>query len=560
MAIYGRDFYGLTKYGAAPHVDFEIDPFVANPRGYNTILISWKTPAGTWDDVALVRSRVGYPSGVNDGELVPVGAASSYTDHNLVSGAFYYYSLFISKDGVWTRAGVTSALSIGDVGLFDVLWNRIPRYYRFIRRDNSAITDQYYFNAEVVDRNAYDQENQHLRRFIEVLAWGFNYVGNYSRTLMWANDPKQVHMRDLERLANQLGVPFEHEVPPGVMRNRVANAALLARRRGNLEGIRDLVTDTIGFDVDLNMGDNLFLSIDQAEFANPQFPEWQPGTNYETGALVEYIGRVMRAKTGGAYGSAQSPPVSPAITNTYWDVVAAEEFTSYQLGPDSVNVRAADGTISTWAALHYDTTAIDFVDPSATSLALASGITSPFDSTTAASNSLKLKGDVSGTHDYMLLALTPNTNLTNTLTNDPGAYVPGIGSGIPLPRATPWREDTRYTVGEVVFHAGMTWKARMTSFDRSPLQYPSLWDRVGHDERARVSYSAYVKGTPATDNGVVAGLAFYDERGQYITRWDSKGTHKGLVFSFNDALDPFAPDVCTTPTVGGEETMAIYAG
>jgi hypothetical protein len=400
MAVFGRDFYGLTKYGANVLAEFDVNPFDANPDGYGAIRVTWHSPSGAWDRIRLIRSRTGYAVNETDGEILvdTDGTTNSYVDQGLVGGSFYYYALFVHADDAWNRAGATSSLVVKkpwvrretDIldlrfeqqevpyGHAELMWERIPAYFRYVRRKNTAVTDEYVFapNSEafLIDPESYDQENQHLRQFLNVLGWGLDYVHNYQETLLRANDPRQAHLKDVNRLADEMGIDFEYGVPASVMRSKVANAALLARRRGTLDGLRDVVTLTTGWDVDLQPNQNLFLNRDQSEFANPLYPEWDSGTNYAIGQKVQFEARIFTA-VAGAYGTAQKPPSSPTNSNTWWTVTTDQDVTTLR--------RADTQGVVTWKGF------ANGVNPRA--LGLAVGVSDPISGVGQESNALVVR-------------------------------------------------------------------------------------------------------------------------------------------------------------------------
>jgi hypothetical protein len=347
MAVFGRDFYGLTKYGSNVHTEFDVSPFDALSEAYNSVRVTWHSPAGSWQRLRLLKSRTGYAVDEVDGTIVldSDSPGETFLDTDLQGGCWYYYTIFVlDSTGTWNRAGATSALVVrkpwtrmnGEIvgsryetqqvpyGHADLLWDRIPEYFRYVRPGGSAVTDEYRFApdpmAALYNPDGYDRENFDLRQMLDVLGFGLDYVHTYAETLLAANDPKMAHVSDVDRLAQTLGINFEYSIPAGVMRSKVANAALLARRRGTLDGLRAVAALTTGWDVDLQVNHNLFLNRDQSEFANPIFPEWDSGTNYASGQKAQFEGRIFTAKVGGAYGYDQRPPATGTDSNAWWQV------------------------------------------------------------------------------------------------------------------------------------------------------------------------------------------------------------------------------------------------
>lgn len=528
MAVWGIDFYGQSKYGSSSSAEFDVQPFIAEAEGYNALRLTWTYPTGEWRKVALVKSRSGYPVAVNDGdrilEFTSGNPATYYRDADLDGSTFYYYVLFIQKtDGVWVGAAATSGLSLADTGLSTLIWNRIPKYFRYTRRDGAAVTDDYYFSTDVEDLSRYDVENQHLRRFVDVVGWGLEYLKAYQGSLMYSQDPQKTHVENLERLAEQFGIPFERTVNYGTVRSRIGNGALLSRRRGTLEGLRDVVSLSTGWDIDLRPGNNLMLNDDQAEFANPTWPEWDSAVNYAVGQQVQYVGRIYTCIVG-ALGDAKQPPAHPTTSNTWWELYADEEYTSsWMPNPTS-------GAIFTWKGA----TDLGAHHP----LSLAVGVSDYQNSgmDEGASNALKIE-----------TASTMNVSVWGAAA-EADATVPNplqvITQGIPLPQPNVWRKDVDYRIGDYVNQGGTIYRATEYSTNKRPSSSPGHWERVGVDLRPKVAYSFYGhgprEGTAGTGGvAVVPGVQIYDDKGSLMQSVVDVAGAEVVYDTFNTGLPDF---------------------
>lgn len=396
MAVYGRDFYGFTKYGRAPRVEYGIEPFTAQPFDYRAIRVEWGPPVGDWEEFRLIRNRYGFAADEADGDIVlsflredGYPTSTTYVDTGLVGGSWYYYTIFIQTGGQWTRAGGSSGLSVRDSGISRVLWDRIPKYFRYNRRKGAAVTDSYLFDAEVLNPESYDSLNLDLRNFIKVLGWGVDNLREHQGTLLDAYDHRSLHLREFERLAQQLGVAYSEDVPIKFARSHVENAAKLAESRGTLEGLEEVTALSTGWGVDVDLSVNLFLSQDQAAFHNPTFEEWDSGVNYAAGQRVNYAGRIMSCISG-AYGWSRRPPVVAEGTwNAYWVLVEA------QAELEAANPASEGGGYSSWGA--YDADTLDYAGP-----VLAIGLSSPADSANLTSNALRVTNEKSTTAKFVL--------------------------------------------------------------------------------------------------------------------------------------------------------------
>jgi hypothetical protein len=545
MAVFGRDFYGIAKYGANIHTEYDVAPFDASPEGYGALRVTWHSPSGAWDRLRLLRSKSGYAVDESDGTIL-IDAAEGvdhFVDNGVQAGSWTYYTLFIQDtDGVWNRAGATSGLavkkpwirSVGDIvdlhyeiqqvpyGHAELLWDRIPSYFKYIRRDHAAITDDYFLapntQAFLLNPDIYDQENQHLRMLLDVIGWGLDYVHNYQETLLRANDPHTAHLQDVDRLARELGIDFEYGVPASVMRSKVANAALLARRRGTLQGLQDVAALSTGWDVDIQVGPNLFLNRDQSEFANPIFPEWDSGTNYATGQKIQYEGRIFTAIQG-AYGDAMKPPPTGTNSNGYWTVTTGQDVTTLH--------RADTDSVVTWVGYMDGTERFP--------INLVVGVSDSVSGVGQESNALRVENADIVARTFDVLGAANLVDVNDLLPHPSSA----IRQGVPIPRPTLWDPETEYGLGALVQHLGSSWRAIGTSLNETPSKTSLYWEQVGVDDRPLLAYSMYAHGplTGTAGSGgvsVTPGVAFFDEQGNLLVDQTDLTVPTNYVFdSFN---------------------------
>lgn len=517
MAVYGKDFYGLAKYGAPVTVDFKVDPVSAHPEGYGAIRVKWTAPSGAWTGLRLLKSRTGYAANEHDGEILldQTTPASEYFDPHLIEGAWYYYTLFVQANGVWYAVGYASALSVKQTGYADRLWEQIPRYFHYVPRYADGEIKPYFVSAEVYDPSRTDQNNTHLAHFLDVLGWGLDYLRTYHETVLWANDTDNAHIANVEYLARTLGTEFDPEVPSRVMRSKVLNSAGLAKKRGTMEGLAELAALSTGWEVDLELGPNMFLNEDQSNFANPTFPEWDSATNYPATYIVQYAGRLWKAKTGGAYGYAQRPPDAPATTNTWWDVVTATAM-------ETLRDPSTQGIV-TWNI--NDTTNL--------SLTAASGVSSPQDNINPNSNALKVKNTSTTTKAVEIWGATSYP--ADPLGAVPPPPQPAVLQGLPIPHLLDWDASIEYSTGHMVVAGSRAFRAKRGNVGRHPDNYPNDWTQVGIDERPRLAFSFYshadFDATPGA--AVKPGVAFYDEHGNLIKDLLSYYSTAGFFDTFN---------------------------
>lgn len=547
MAVYGKDFYGLAKYGADIHVEYRVEPFEAQPDRYSAVRLSWSSPAGDWTRMRLLKSRLGYAVNPDDGEILFESATglNYWTDANLTPGSWYYYTLYLQVGGTWHRVGVTSSIAVKDYGFAGLLWERIPYYFHWVPRYPDGEIKTYFTSAEVYDPDRLDQVNQHLQQFLTVLAWGLDFVRTYSETTLLANDTRLTHLENLDRLARTLGTTYEYEVPAHVMRSKVANTALLARSRGTLAGLRDVAALSSGYDVDIEVGPNLFLTEDQGNFANPIYAEWNPATNYPAGHRVQYSGRIMEAKVGGAYGEAERPPDAPDTSNTWWQVVNAQVAETLR--------DATTNAISTWKMFRDAAP-----NPINETVQMGVGISSPVDTSVTNSNSLFVKNTNGTAQSYLVWGAANPTGVPE----DQPTPLQVVNQGLPIPRLLAWDSAQEYQSGAVVVFGSRAFRALRFNVGHDPDLFPEDWVRVGADERPRLALSFY--GHSDFDGsagiGLTPGLAFFDQHGQLIQEMVDSDYSRGSFFdTFNG--DPDTPITAHIPDQQFEaEQWAVQSG
>lgn len=537
MAVYGADFYALTKYGTPVAVDYGVDPFTAEPVGNGRIRVQWTNPSGNWTRFRLLRSRYGFAVSPDDGDILldlDSRTSGEFVDLDSSTPAlspFRYYSLYLLIGGVWQRAGVTSTLALNATSTTDDLLSLLPRYYRLA--SGNELTG--------------NVENDDLRNFTAVLAFGIDYLRTYAQTLPDVNDPHVVHLADLESLATQFGIEYLHALPARLMRQRVTNASLLSKQRGTMAGLRDLVALSAGFDVELVLGRNLMLNQDQSSFYSPvQYPEWDSARTYvgpdtvnnRPGDRVVFAGNEFETKAIGARGDAQKPPVT-AVDNTWWKFINRHA--------DGSLYNPKTGNISTWQALLqgpevalYDALPVDANDP------LSVNVGSSFDNHAGRndSNVLAVKNTSAGTRDVLVRSVSYPIGGT---TWDPELVV---RHGIPVPQATePWDPAAEYERGAIVSHRGRSWRAIKETLGAQPPGEPDrdeVWEALGFDERIQMCFSAYAHG-PLTGGAGSGGLAvesrvaLFDEHGQLLTILSAHSTS-----AFLDTFTRLSTGVWTT--------------
>ncbi|MDX3260707.1 hypothetical protein PV336_15920 [Streptomyces sp. MI02-2A] len=507
MATYGVSIYGLTKYGTDIHPEFDVSPFTATPTDYSSVLLGWRAPAGTWDSLRLIRNRYGWAVNETDGEILldTTRHETSFIDTGVVGGHWLYYTVFIKASGQWSRAGTASTLMPKNNGYSELLYDLVPQYYKVDVKDGNNVTD---------DSNTL---NPFILPFLSIFGFGFDIIKSYYDSNRYTNDAMRTHYENIAAMADQFGIQYEPSAPAYLFRQRVRDAATLARQKGTLEQIRSLIAETTGYDSDLRMGVNLMLSDDQADFDHPTYPNWDPSVNYAKGERVKFGSYLYQAGNSGAYGQAQAPSGTTA-SNTFWSSVSLTGDTT---------LLNANGNIAGWEEISFTTG----VTPGTSAIEVGVGVQNPTDPDDNAGNALVVKNNNSG-------------NATATMGVRSVAKIKGQSTmdrqqpilyGVPLPwTAQEWDPAAVYVPGDIVSFHGRNYMAAIANYNTPPPNDTSSgygfggygegpyggegvpWEALAYDERFQVCLSGYTQSYNGQTVPVYPFIEFYDDHGALI--------------------------------------------
>lgn len=463
----------------------DVQPFEATVIGYDQIVLTWKMPiAAAWSGLSVTRSRSGFPRTYDDGEQV---LQYTMTDWNLqpskfevtnLIGGWHYFSLFL-KDafGVWQKVAEVDALVPYDYGSTDRMWDTIPEYYKVIRDDTA---DKSLVNLRI-NPDLYDgiaggsESNLLLSAFISLFGWGFDLLRTETEYLAHGYDPTVIHTSRLQLLAQQFGHDPEASVPAAVNRTLVRNLSSLYRKRGTLDGIKELVTSVSGWDVEVLLGPNMMLNEDQAAQTNPVAASpWLSTVRYNAGDLVTYGDYTYFAVSNNTLAT---PPPNSATNSASWTYVDYPRVIP-------TGTRADTGDVSTWQ-VWLDNFGTDDVTPGRTKMvAGAPDITGTKRQTTALQIS-------------RVGSTGPNRAEVRSY---PSSYTPAkparlamLESAIPIPRPVKWDTAKQYAPGDYVIYKAAAYEALNKSVGVTPTTATD-WLRVGADDRINFTVSTYAHG------------------------------------------------------------------
>lgn len=402
MAIYGLTKYGDDVYGLSLPPAYLSTPFTATPVNYGAIRVNWKQPSGIIFRYRLLTNRFGYPVNENDGNIVfdsLTYPASTYYDTGIIPGTYHYYAMYVLVDvgdNIWVRSGLAATLMPKNFGSSKWLFDHTPEYFRTRPEDGSALTDD-------------AQGNTALEAFYNVVGWGYDYIRTQYATLAnHLNDPKIIPLNDLWNMAAEVGLTFSAETPAYVVRKAVGNWAHISQERGTLHGLAGELALRTGWPADVQIGQNMILEDDQAQFLDPIFIEYSPNQTYRVNECVHHHFCWFRCLIDEIIGI--EPPAF-GTSNTWWHFISDEDDQFHTLQNVTTN------NPSTWEPL--DSSATNGVPPPA-SLTQGIGVADPVNPTTnAATNSLRIY-NLAGTAKTLWCRSVSRRNIELGNIPDPG--------------------------------------------------------------------------------------------------------------------------------------------
>lgn len=587
---YGVDIYGLAYYGYSQPQDYSVAPFVAKQANYGDIVLSWASPNTTsWKMLELVRSTYGYPNRPEDGvvltTITPGTMVRTYDDPGLDAGTIYYYAMFITIEAptwnsgstyilnqqvlfnglywsstqnsntnhtpaagsafwsateyipTWYPAGFAATLALGNQGYGSLLYNRTPQPYK----TNTSDT----FSTVEID-------NQALFDYESIFGFGLDMLKAEYDSYLQLSDADTVSAAHLDILGQQLGINTDYLSTPQQRRQRIKNAAVNYRLKGQTQSIHNLIAELAGWDSEITYGQNMYNSADQTAFVHPIYDTWNANTTYFVGQIIQYNGYTY-ANTTQSKGQAQAPSGTTA-SNTWWGAARAYVLDS------TVNKNPQTNSYSTWGftGVPNTTGSIEGVrtalpHPTDTTIHYWNGLSSKqtnnagsgfynLDSTFklntpnySSGTNYVINNYVLHTDGYYYQALKPSGPGTPYGAKTPGtdqsfwkpfyyttADLPNlIRDGIPLDQLPTWNSTTTYTTGTYVQFQGIVYLAGFDNLNSQPTGYyysNANWVFISPVQRTVVTSSYWARKIDdlGTNTTVLPVLYFYDKNGNLI--------------------------------------------
>jgi hypothetical protein len=575
VAIYALDIYAKALYGIDVTVRFSVQPFQALQYEHGQLQVSWTTPrqvssslsAGkAWSTLRLVRNLYGIPANENDGlvllEAPNTAPVETYLDLTVPIGRFAYYAIYVltvhdawdathsysvgdqitysgsnwialaanqnqtpgsgsswsttSTATEWVFAGACVGLSVADWSYSDFLFNTQPRAYKVSVVETTASSPDF---------------NLPLRRFDQVFGFAWDIIRSENDALLHINDIEATRDRFVWAIAEQMGIGDEVPDTPTLRRLRVLDATTIAQQKGSAAGLETLVYDTTGWQATIAAGYNLLLNMDQAAFAHPVYPTWDPNTRYKVGEIVVYSGLLYTC-------TAAALAQNPSTATSYWSV-----FTTPQADPANVLYNPRTGGESTWTA----------AAPTGASLSvIVNGV--PASGTVPARNCLAISSNDSSAAQAKAVSVSPtlfttwsssasyvvgqvvsynSLNYVCTLADSAGGVTPdsdpshwnlysaksgealAIAQGVPLAHPRPWNYQTTYNQGDHVTANGSIYEALYASINVAPSGYridSRGWRWISDEAVAYAASVYYQRQSPTASTQVECDIVWYDSQ------------------------------------------------
>ena len=494
-------------------------------------------------------------------QQVPKNHSTVFLDTDVIPGTYHYYGIYVltlSGPGndlyEWQRAGVTACLAVQNFDSANWLWYHIPPHFRLVDPDRNLTQDF--------------QGIDYLYQFMQVFAWGLDYLRTQYAMLQNMNNPLIIPINDLYNLAAELGFEFEPEVSMTTVRSGVLNSTTVMRERGTLQGIRHHINILTGWDVDLQVGVNQLLEQDQSFFPDPIPPVYNPALSYYVGEQVCYPGYGIGAANYvfqcilASPGQPTPHPQTPPFTSPYWQVVQNNPITNTLFNPETTNQNTWEGRsltnfnqIPDIGSIQEVQAVLNPLDPTAYTQPAAADNTA---------NRLRVNNWSGGADNIELQSISrigggtflqPAPDSGNDqdmdgigfmgLVPSPTTIYPdntqAIADGIPIPFAYPqdtWNPAIEYATGQIVQWNGLPYISLRASINVPPGTYYSSpqgywlasqaytssteWALLGFDQRIAQMLSGYCMGS--TGVTVTPFMVWFDIHGNFIQKIYSRAT------------------------------------
>jgi phage tail-like protein len=240
-----------TKSGSLlPYISF----FEAEVTDYNEIYLSWDAPLNDLNDpiliaspdtvvatgIVIVHSYDGEPQTINDGNILVSDNNSTIYYHQVPSGSWSYYTLFVKfesnyGDRYYEPAAKIGVLTPRKYNSVDELYARVPEYYRLL------------------DGNMDEGFGGPLYRYLSIFGYELDTVRTIVDHLMVMKDPQVANSQVLDYISQDLGVGLRvHELGASRLRALINIIGYLRRSEGTKSALELAIQALTGSDVEID--------------------------------------------------------------------------------------------------------------------------------------------------------------------------------------------------------------------------------------------------------------------------------------------------------------------
>lgn len=251
----------------------------AVPTDYDSVTVSWGLSSAlesTLDTtprarkMVLTYSLIGPPQTLGEGlPLVTVSAtnySSEFIHHNLPSGAWVYYSLFVKYEATTTRSwyekvASTEVLVPKNYGSTDALYRRIPLHYRL---EDQQIGATNVLSAELGALPTNLQYSGPLYRSLEPFGWEIDVLRTTIDYIMQQKDPFVANTEMLDQLATEIGLPLNSQALGAIkLRDLIANYGYFTQNEGLPTGVEEFIASITGCNTEITFSNPDLISATQ---------------------------------------------------------------------------------------------------------------------------------------------------------------------------------------------------------------------------------------------------------------------------------------------------------
>lgn len=260
--------------------DYSAAPLDVLAISYDTVLLTWAVPTGTYTSLRVVRNQIGFAETSEDGVILVEDLYGSVRDVfidngsssinipvetvPLSTGKFAHYSVWVSKStGEWIEVArnyclipkehstkVSTASTSSLVSMHDKVMSYLPRVYTSISQ--SPLDD--------IDTTS------DLYKFMQAFSFTLDEMMSYADTLGASNDPSTISPSATSAEIAHIAAPSLVWGASRTQKNLIANLPSLYPLKGSKSALDSFTTLLTGYSTTVTDSPNLMLSTQSSSF------------------------------------------------------------------------------------------------------------------------------------------------------------------------------------------------------------------------------------------------------------------------------------------------------